>query len=123
MNPFTPAFRAWLEQERSWGLRAIREISHQREAADAGLHGLGRFTLRMRLVELTGSVAAWADGLQAGLIKVGAEDGATAFAISPPFAEEASEGDYERLGDYLAIRVELLAELLAEGPPPSPTSA
>ena len=123
MKPFTPAFRAWLEQERSWGSQAIREISRQREAADGRLRGLERFTVRMSLVELTGLIAAWANGLQAGLIKVGAGDGARPFAVSPPFAEEVTEADYDHLKDYLAVRVEILTELLADAPPAPRTPA
>jgi hypothetical protein len=119
VKPFTPEFRAWLEQELTWGSRAIREISRQRGAADEGLHGLERFTVRMGLVELTGSIAAWAHGLQAGLLKVGAEQAAARFAMSPPFAGEIAGDDYGRLEDYVASRVELLGELLADTPPAS----
>lgn len=119
MRPFAPEFRAWLEQERGWGSEAIQEISRRRRAAAGERHGLERFTVRMGLVELTGSIAAWAGGLHAGLIKAGAGEAAASFAFSPPFASEVEDADFDRLRDYVAIRVELLAGLLA-GKPPAP---
>ena len=117
MTPFTPEFRAWLEQERTWGSLATREITRRRRAADGEMHGLERFTVRMGLVQLTGSIAAWADGLRAGLHKRGFEDAAARFASSPPFAGEVADADFQRLQDYVVARVELLGELLAETPP------
>lgn len=110
--PFSPDFRAWIEQERRWGRRAIEEISRRRRLAEGGRHGLERFTGRMGLVELTGSIAAWTNGLRAGLLKEGREDAAEGFVSNPPFATEAEGADFELLGDYVARRVELLGELL-----------
>jgi len=120
--PFPPEFRAWIEQERAWGRRAIEEISRRRRLAEAGRHGLERFTGRMGLVELTGSIATWTNGLRAGLLKEGGEVAAEGFASNPPFATEAAGADYDRLCDYVARRVELLGELLdgtTAVPPPA----
>jgi hypothetical protein len=86
----------------------------QRPLPRSDTHGLGRFALRMALVNLTGSVASWANGLHDGLSKAGLADAAAAFEPSPPFAAaEPTSADCERLGDYVEERMEVLQELLA----------
>jgi len=90
----------------------IEEISRRRRQAEGGRHGLDRFRGRMGLVELTGSIAAWTNGLRAGLLKEDRHDAAEGFASNPPFATEAAGADYDRLRDYVLRRVDLLGELL-----------
>jgi hypothetical protein len=112
----TAELRAWLQDERSWGVRAGAILARQRRRLAAESSGLDRFAVRMALVELTGSVSAWADGLHRGLLKWGQSAAAEPFALRPPFASaEPTAEDYERIGDYLAERVELLGALLAAG--------
>jgi hypothetical protein len=71
----------------------------------------------MALVELTGSVAAWANGLNGGLLKWNQGSAAAPFAVSPPFAAtDLSATDYTDLEDFVRTRVDLLGELLASTP-------
>jgi len=75
---------------------------------------MDRFSRRMALVELTGSVAAWAKGLAKGLEKVGRSDSADLFSVSPPFASAGSGADgYDELHEYVQARMTALADLLA----------
>ncbi len=67
----------------------------------------------MALVELTGSVARWGNGLCEGLVKVGRADAAAQFAVRPPFpATDPSSDDCDRLSEYVEVRVESLGDLL-----------
>lgn len=111
---FTPQFRTWLEHEQAWGRHALHAIATRRGQLLSDRYGLERFTLRMALVDLTGSVARWAKGLHDGLAKVGRTEAAAAFAGGPPFAatEPATE-DCDRLSDYVSERIGLLGDLLA----------
>ena len=116
--PLTPQFRAWLEQERVWGRHADHAITRQRRLLLAETHGLERFRLRMALVDLTGSVARWANGLREGLNKMGHADTAALFAISPPFAAaDPTTDDCDQLARYVEARMEALDDLLAEDAP------
>jgi hypothetical protein len=113
--PLTPQFRAWLERERAWGRHAVHAITRQRLQLLEETHGLARFTQRMALVNLTGSIAAWANGLRDGLNKVGHADAAALFGIDPPFAAtDPSTDDCDRLAEYVEARMAALGELLAE---------
>ncbi len=113
--PLTPQFRAWLEQECDWGGLAVRAITRQRRPLLADPHGLDRFTVRMALVNLTGSVARWANGLGDGLSKVGHIETAGLFAIGPPFAAaDPTTEDCDQLAGYVQTRVQALRDLLAE---------
>jgi hypothetical protein len=115
--PITPEFRAWAERERGWGRQALRAIARQRGSLLSETHGLERFTIRMALVDLTGSVAKWGDGLCAGLEKVGLTDGAALFAIGPPFAAtDPTIDDCDQLGDYVEARVQWLEDFLGGEP-------
>jgi hypothetical protein len=77
-------------------------------------HGLERFTIRMALVDLTGSVARWGNGLRDGLNKVGHTETAALFAIVPPFAAtDPTADDCDRLGEYVEDRLKVLGDLLA----------
>ena len=68
----------------------------------------------MALVNLTGSVASWADGLQEGLARTGSTDAAAVFALGPPFAAtEPTTGDCDRLAQYVEARMTVLQDLLA----------
>ena len=103
--PLTPQFRAWLEQEHEWGRQALHAIKRQRRLLDREAHGLDRFRLRMALVNLTGSVARWANGLGSGLTKLDRAEAAALFAISPPFAAaDPSTDDCDRLTEYVESR-------------------
>ena len=116
--PLTPQFRAWLEHEHAWGRQAVHAITRQRRLLLAESHGLERFTLRMALVNLTGSVARWANGLGDGLNKVGHAETAAVFAISPPFAAtDPTIDDCDRLAEYVEARMKSLHDLLAEDSP------
>jgi hypothetical protein len=111
----TPQFRAWLEHEHAWGRHAVHAITRQRRLLLVETHGLDRFTLRMTLVNLTGSVARWADGLGDGLSKVGRAETAARFAISPPFAAtDPTTDDCDELAEYVEARLRALHDLLAE---------
>jgi hypothetical protein len=69
----------------------------------------------MAVVNLTGSVARWANGLAAGLHKVGHAETAPLFAISPPFAAtDPTTDDCDQLVEYVEARVQALRDLLAE---------
>lgn len=117
MTVSNPEVRRWLEQERDWGLRARAMLARRRPQNAREVHGLDRFALRMGLVELTGSVAAWANGLHSGLLKWEEPEAAARFAVGPPFAAtEPGQADYDRLTDYLQERIELLRRLLAGEP-------
>jgi hypothetical protein len=111
----TPELRAWLERERAWGVLALRAIARRGGQLHADGRGLERFSARMALVELTGSVAKWAHGLHDGLDRSGPPEAAAPFAIAPPFAAtDPTSGDCERLGQYVAARLEVLRGVLAE---------
>jgi hypothetical protein len=113
LPPLPPPLRAWVQRERTWAGQALGLIARQRRLVASEGHGLARFTLRMTLVELTGSVAAWASGLHDGLARHGYAEAAAAFAVGPPFAAtDPSGADYDALGDYVEGRRALLAELL-----------
>ncbi len=93
----------------------LQAIARQRRLLLAESHGLERFTLRMALVNLTGSVARWASGLRDGLEKVGHAETAALFALSPPFAAaDPTTEDCERLAEYVEARMKALNDLLAE---------
>lgn len=116
--PLTPQFRAWLEHEHAWGREAVHAITRQRRLLLEETHGLERFTLRMAVVNLTGSVARWANGLRDGLNKVGHGETAALFAITPPFAAAyPSTDDCDQLAEYVEARMEALHDLLAEDAP------
>jgi hypothetical protein len=98
MPTLTPELRDWLEQERTWGAHARHAISQLSRSAPPHPHGLERFRVRMALVDLTGSVAAWAKGLLDGLTRWGFDEAAAAFQTGPPFpATDLSAADYDRL--------------------------
>ena len=112
--PITPQFRAWVERERAWGTAAVDAITRQRRLLLSETHGLDRFTIRMNLVKLTGSVARWGNGLRAGFNKVGHTDTAAVFSVAPPFAAtEPTTDDCDRLADYVKARMEVLHDFLA----------
>ena len=112
--PITPQFRAWVERERAWGGEAVRAIARQRRLLLADTHGLEQFTKRMALVNLTGSVARWGNGLSAGFKKVGHTETAAAFATGPPFAAtEPTTDDCDALGEYVEARIKVLQDFLA----------
>lgn len=116
--PLTPQFRAWLEREDAWGRQAVHAIKRQRQLLLVETHGLERFTLRMALVNLTGSVARWANGLGEGLNKVGHAETGALFAISPPFAAtDPTTDDCDQLAEYVEVRMKALHDLLAEETP------
>ncbi|HWW90397.1 MAG TPA: hypothetical protein VNY35_06410 [Solirubrobacteraceae bacterium] len=72
----------------------------------------------MALVNLTGSVARWANGLGDGLSKVCHAETAALFAIHPPFAAaDPNADDCDQLADYVEARMEALRDLLAEDAP------
>jgi hypothetical protein len=96
-------------------VHAVRAIIRQRRRLPSDTHGLERFTVRMALVNLTGSVATWAHGLHHGLSRAGQAAAAAAFAQSPPFAAaEPTTADYDRLSEYVEARMTVLRDLLAE---------
>jgi hypothetical protein len=116
--PLTPQLRAWVEHERVRGAQVVRAIMRQRGLIRSDTHGLEQFTMRMALVNLTGSVASWANGLHDGLSKTGNLDAARVFAVSPPFAAtDPTTGDYDQLGDFVEARTKVLQELLASDAP------
>jgi hypothetical protein len=93
----------------------VHAITRQRQLLLAESHGLERFTLRMALVNLTGSVARWANGLRDGLDKVGHAETAALFALSPPFAAaDPTTDDCEKLAEYVEAHMKALNDLLAE---------
>jgi hypothetical protein len=113
--PLTPQLRAWLEHEHAWGRQAVHAIGRQRRLLLTQTHGLERFTLRMALVNLTGSVARWANGLGDGLNKWGHAELTAQFAISPPFAAtDPTTDDCDQLAEYVEARIQALHDLLAE---------
>jgi hypothetical protein len=116
--PIDPQFRAWVERERAWGARAVAAIDRgARESSDAT--GLERFATRMAIVELTGSVARWANGVNAGLCRAGCAEAAAAFARTPPVAgAPPTPDDYHRLDEYVQARLKVLVELLATNADP-----
>jgi hypothetical protein len=68
----------------------------------------------MALVNLTGSVARWGNGLHDGFSKVGHAETAAVFALSPPFATtDPTTDDCDHLGEYVEARVKVLHDLLA----------
>ena len=72
----------------------------------------------MALVNLTGSVARWANGLADGLNKVGHAETAALFAINPPFAAaDPSNDDCDQLAEYVEARMDALHDLLAGDAP------
>lgn len=119
-SPPTPPSKplaAWIEQERRWGGLATQAIARQRREVSRQRSGLERFATRMSLVDLTGSVARWADGLRGGLERAGHLDAAARFAASPPFAAADPTGaDCDRLTEYVQARVEILDRLLRGEP-------
>jgi hypothetical protein len=69
----------------------------------------------MALVNLTGSVVRWANGLGDGLNRVGLAETAALFAISPPFAAaDPTTDDCDQLAKYVEVRMKALHDLLAE---------
>jgi hypothetical protein len=67
----------------------------------------------MALVELTGSVASWANGVHDRLGDAGHVEAAAAFADRPPFAAgNPTDGDYDRLEQHVAAGMRLLDDLL-----------
>jgi len=114
-NPqVTPQFRAWLEREHAWGREAVRAIARQRLLLLAQTHGLERFAIRMALVNLTGSVAEWCNGLRDGLNNVGHAETAAVFTIGPPFAAtDPTADDCDHLREYVEARMKVLEDLLA----------
>lgn len=118
----TPELRAWLEQERSWGAHAREAVSRLSSSASPHPQGLERFGARMALVDLTGSVAAWANGLHGGLNRWGFDEAAAAFETGPPFpATDLGAADYDHLAEYLEIRMGVLRELSEADEPEPPT--
>jgi hypothetical protein len=112
--PVTPEFRAWVERECAWGRQAVRAIARQRRLLLAPTRGLDQFAIRMALVDLTGSVARWGNGLSAGFENVGDLETAAVFAISPPFAAtDPSTDDCDRLGEHVEARMSVLRDFLA----------
>jgi hypothetical protein len=72
----------------------------------------------MDLVNHTGSVAKWANGLGDGLDKVGHAETAALFAIGPPFAAaDPSTDDCDQLAKYVETRMKALHDLLAADAP------
>lgn len=113
-NPLTQDFRTWIERERAWGRHAVAAIARQRKLVVADGSGLERFTVRMALVELTGSVARWGNGLREGLAKVDRSEAAAAFAAGPPFpATDPRPADCDHLRDYVETGMSALEDLLA----------
>lgn len=111
----TLKFRVWVEQESAWAAAALQAIARQRELLQADPHGLDRFTVRMRLVKLTGAVAAWGNNLRAGFEKAGRPDIAALLAPEPPFAAtDVSTEDCDRLAAHVESRTGILRGFLAE---------
>jgi hypothetical protein len=97
-----------------WGSQALRAITRERRLLPGDGHGLGRFALRMALVDLAGSVASWASGLHDGLSNAGHTEAAEVFAVAPPFAAtDPTTHDCDHLGEYVEARTEVLKDLLA----------
>jgi hypothetical protein len=72
----------------------------------------------MALVNLTGSVARWANGLCNGLNNECHTETAALFASSPPFAAaDPTTDDCEELAEYVEARMRALRDLLAEDAP------
>ena len=96
------------------GAQMVRAIARQRRLLPDDSHGLERFKTRMALVELTGTIASWANALHDGLGKAGIAEAAAEFASGPPFAAtEPTAGDYDRLGDFVEACMEVLEQVLA----------
>ena len=116
--PLTPQFRLWLENEHARGGQAVRAITRQRRLLLAETHGLERFRLRLALVDLTGSVAKWGNGVNDGLNKVGRAETGALFAIPPPFAaSDPTAEDCDNLAEYVEVRMKALHDLLADDSP------
>jgi hypothetical protein len=80
----------------------------------AETRGLDQFAIRMALVNLTGSVARWGNGLSAGFRNVGHLETAAVFAISPPFAATVPTiDDCDHLGEHVEARISVLQAFLA----------
>jgi hypothetical protein len=72
----------------------------------------------MALVDLTGSVATWANGLGDGLNKVGRAETAALFASTPPFAAaDPTTDDCDQLAEYVEALMKAVHDLLAEDAP------
>jgi len=80
----TPEFRAWLEQETLRGRRLIHAINRQQRLLPTDSRGLGRFAIRMALVDLTGAAARWSRVLQHALLDACLPEAADAFASPRP---------------------------------------
>ncbi len=103
-----------MEHERAWGGEAVRAITRQRRLLLTQTHGLERFTIRMALVDLTGSVARWGNGLRDGLEKAGYTETAALLGAGPPFpATDPTAEDCDRLGEYVKARMKAIQDLLA----------
>ncbi len=110
----TPEFRAWLEQETLRGRRLIHAINRQQRLLPTDSRGLGRFAIRMALVDLTGAAARWSRVLQHALLDACLPEAADAFASPPPFAQtDTGPEDCERLLDWVQARTTVLDGLLA----------
>jgi hypothetical protein len=67
----------------------------------------------MALVDLTGSVASWGNGVHEQLAKAGQGEAATEFAASPPFAAgNPTTDDYDHLEQHVVARMQVLEDLL-----------
>jgi hypothetical protein len=96
------------------GGQIARAIARQRGELPSDARGLDQFAVRMALVELTGSVARWANRLHDGLGKAGHTEAAAVFALSPPFADPVpTPGAFDSLDRFVAERVKVLQHLLA----------
>ena len=110
----TPEFRAWLEQETLRGRRVLHAINRQHRLLPTDSHGLGRFAIRMALVDLTGAAARWSRTVHGVLLDAGLPEAAAAFASAPPFAEtDTGPEDCERLHEWVQARTNVLDGLLA----------
>jgi hypothetical protein len=106
-------FRQWLLRQRARGLLEIHEINRQRRLLPTDTHGLARFSVRMALVDLTGSAAKWTRELHDGLRGAGEVQAAAMFASSPPFAAtDPTPEDCDRLCAWLEERIGVLSDIL-----------
>jgi hypothetical protein len=72
----------------------------------------------MALVDLTGSVASWANGVHDHLTDTGQVEAAAACAGAPPFAAgNPTSGDYDRLERHVAARMQVLKDFLGSDAP------